>query len=68
MLNWQNAFQVVVFTNAITHVYKKTDPTFAELKSVVIEFMDYYNNKRIKEKLDGMSPVEFQNHAIQLIA
>ncbi|WP_354002059.1 IS3 family transposase, partial [Periweissella ghanensis] len=25
-------------------------------------------NKRIKEKLDGMSPVEFQNHAIQLIA
>ncbi|MCM0598488.1 IS3 family transposase [Weissella fabalis] len=30
--------------------------------------MDYYNNKRIKEKLDSMSPVEFQNHTIQLIA
>ncbi|WP_420851879.1 IS3 family transposase, partial [Periweissella fabalis] len=26
------------------------------------------NNKRIKQKLDGMTPVEFRKHAIQFIA
>ncbi|WP_420851878.1 IS3 family transposase, partial [Periweissella fabalis] len=26
------------------------------------------NNKRIKQKLDGMTPVEFRKHAIQFIS
>lgn len=41
--------------------------TYEELKSAMIEFINYYNNKRIKQKLDGMTPVEFRKHAIQLI-
>lgn len=55
-------------TLKICKVHQEKYQTFTELKSAVIEFMDYYNNKRINEKLDGMSPVEFQNHTIQLIA
>ncbi|CAH0419517.1 IS3 family transposase [Periweissella ghanensis] len=55
-------------TLKVCTVHQEQYQTFADLKSAVIEFMNYYNNKRIKEKLDGMSPVEFQNHAIQLIA
>ncbi|MCM0597489.1 IS3 family transposase [Periweissella fabaria] len=54
-------------TLKVCPVLQKQYQTFAELKSAVIKFMDYYNNKRIKEKLNGMNPVEFQNHAIQLI-
>lgn len=55
-------------TLKVCTVHREQYQTFTELKSGIIEFMDYYNNKRIKEKLDGMTPVEFQNHAIQLIA
>ncbi|MED3629582.1 IS3 family transposase, partial [Bacillus subtilis] len=27
--------------------------------------MDYYNNKRIKAKLKGMSPIQYRIHAYQ---
>ncbi|MCM3271635.1 IS3 family transposase, partial [Paenibacillus elgii] len=28
--------------------------------------IDYYNNKRIKTKLKGMSPVQYRTHAQQV--
>jgi putative transposase len=31
--------------------------SFEELKNRIVEYMDYYNNKRIKQKLAGMSSV-----------
>ncbi|WP_373459918.1 IS3 family transposase [Neobacillus driksii] len=30
--------------------------------------MSYYNNKRIKQKLAGMSPVQYRVHTSQLAA
>ncbi|WP_082091604.1 IS3 family transposase [Domibacillus tundrae] len=30
--------------------------------------MDYFNNKRIKQKLEGMSPVQYRLHTSQLSA
>ena len=27
-------------------------------------YIDYYNNKRIKEKLKGMSPVQYRTHSL----
>ncbi|CEA01679.1 Transposase IS200 like protein [Metalysinibacillus saudimassiliensis] len=32
------------------------------------EYIDYYNNDRIKQKLAGMSPIKYRTHASQLAA
>ncbi|WBL14717.1 MULTISPECIES: IS3 family transposase [Sutcliffiella] len=42
--------------------------SFEELKEKIDIYIDYYNNKRIKQKLDGMSPVQFRIHTSQLAA
>lgn len=34
--------------------------SFEELQLAVSNYIDYYNNKRIKERLDWMSPVQFR--------
>ena len=39
---------------------KKVFYSFEELEQAIIEYIDYYNNKRIKEKLNFMSPVEYR--------
>ena len=42
-------------------------PVFAQvvdmLEKDIIEYIDYYNNKRIKGKLKGMSPVQYRVHS-----
>lgn len=42
--------------------------SFEALEYAVNEYIYYYNNKRIKEKLTGMSPVEYRKHTSQLSA
>ena len=42
--------------------------TYEELKTRIEEYINYYNNKRIKKKLAGMSPVEYRIHTCQLAA
>ena len=34
-------------------------------KHDLIEYIDYYNNKRIKNRLKGMSPVQYRIHFIK---
>jgi len=34
--------------------------TYAELKHEIEKYIDYYNNKRIKTKLAGLSPVQYR--------
>ncbi|MCX5774393.1 MAG: IS3 family transposase, partial [Fusobacteria bacterium] len=41
---------------------------FDELNSAIREYIDYYNNKRIRIKLAGMSPVQFRIHSSQSAA
>ena len=41
-------------------MYKSVD----ELEKDIIEYIDYYNNKRIKGKLKGMSPVQYRIHSL----
>ncbi|MFS0562989.1 IS3 family transposase [Terribacillus sp. 179-K 1B1 HS] len=45
--------------------YGREKATFAELKKRIENYIDYYNNKRIKEKLAGMSPVQYRLHTSQ---
>ncbi len=40
--------------------------TIEELEKEIIEYIEYYNNKRIKSKLKGMSPVQYRLHSSQV--
>ena len=31
-----------------------------ELEQAIVDYIDYYNNKRIKVKLKGLSPVQYR--------
>ena len=44
--------------------YTKEYQTIEELEKDIIEYIDYYNNKRIKCKLKGMSPVQYRVHSL----
>lgn len=44
-------------------VYMKEYKTIEELEKDIIEYIDYYNNKRINGKLKGMSPVQYRVHS-----
>ena len=48
--------------------YGETYRSFEELNKAVKEYIYYYNHKRIKAKLTGMSPVEYRQHTSQLSA
>lgn len=40
--------------------------TYNQLEQKINNYIYLYNNKRIKEKLSGMSPVEYRKHTTQL--
>jgi putative transposase len=42
--------------------------TYEELHEAITNYIHYYNNKRIKQKLAGMSPVQYRIHSNQLAA
>ncbi len=46
--------------------YGKVYSSFEELEQAVMKYMDYYNNKRIKEKLNWMSPVQYRETRLGL--
>ena len=37
--------------------------SFKELEQAIVNYIDYYNNVRIQEKLNWMSPVQFRNQS-----
>lgn len=45
--------------------YRRFFSSFEELKQAVTTYIHYYNHYRIKEKLAGMSPVQFRIHSNQ---
>lgn len=42
--------------------------TYEELKQEIEEYIDYYNNERIKAKLAGLSPVQYRTQTSQAAA
>jgi len=43
---------------------KKGKLTYEEAERMVIDFIDYYNKRRIQERLDWMSPHDFKMKVI----
>lgn len=48
--------------------YGEAKCPFEELKDKIERYINYYNSKRIKQKLAGMSPVQYRIHTSQLAA
>jgi len=40
--------------------YEKTFKLLEQLEQAIVEYIDYYNNKRIKVKLKGLSPMQYR--------
>ena len=40
--------------------YEKTFQSLEQLEQAIVDYIDYYNNKRIKVKLKGLSPVQYR--------
>ena len=40
--------------------YEKTFKSLNQLEQAIVDYIDYYNNKRIKVKLKGFSPVQYR--------
>ena len=40
--------------------YEKTFKSLNQLEQAIVNYIDYYNNKRIKVKLKGLSPVQYR--------
>ena len=45
--------------------YEKTFKSLNQLEQAIVDYIDYYNNKRIKVKLKGFSPVQYRTKSLQ---
>ena len=48
------------------YIKEKEYNNIEELEKDIIEYIEYYNNRRIKSKLKGMSPVQYRIHSLQV--
>jgi putative transposase len=44
--------------------YIKKFKSISSLQKNIVNYIDYYNNDRIKQKLNGLSPVQYRNQAV----
>ena len=44
--------------------YENTFKSLNQLEQAIVNYIDYYNNKRIKVKLKGLSPVQYRTKSI----
>ena len=45
--------------------YEKSFKSLEQLEQAIVDYIDYYNNKRIKVKLKGLSPVQYRTKSFQ---
>ena len=48
--------------------YENKYKTINDLKLAIDDYIDYYNNKRIKSKLKGLTPVQYRNQSFMFAA
>ena len=54
-----------VLKSEMFYSFEKQFNSLDELKQAIINYIDYYNNKRIKVKLKGLSPVQYRTKSFQ---
>jgi putative transposase len=47
-------------------LYLQKFNSMAHFIQELYDYLDYYNNRRIKSKLKGMSPIEYRNHSLKI--
>ena len=45
--------------------YERSFQSLNQLEQAIVDYIDYYNNKRIKVKLKGLSPVQYRLGSVQ---
>jgi transposase InsO family protein len=68
-----NCYDNAMIENFFGHLktemfHGETFNTVNELITSIEEYIDWYNNERIQERLKGMTPMQYRNHALQLEA
>ena len=48
-----------ILKSEIFYGYEKTFPSLEQLEQAILDYINYYNNKCIKVKLKGLSPVQY---------
>ncbi|MFB2757822.1 IS3 family transposase, partial [Streptococcus pneumoniae] len=49
-----------ILKSEMVYGYEKTFKSLNQLEQAIIDYIDYYNNKKIKIKLKGLSPVQYR--------
>ena len=49
-----------IFKSEIFCGYEATFQSLEQLEQAIVDYIDYYNNKRIKVKLKVLSPVQYR--------
>ena len=47
--------------------YLEEFDSVGQLEKAIVEYIDYYNNRRIKLKLNGLSPVQYRIQTVQVV-
>ena len=55
-----------ILKSELYYIKEKEYNNIEELEKDIIEYIEYYNNRRIKCKLKGMSPVKYRIHSLQV--
>ncbi len=53
-----------ILKSELYYIKEKEYNNIEELEKDIIEYIEYYNNRRIKSKLKGMSPVQYRIHSL----
>lgn len=53
-----------ILKSELYYIKEKEYKNIEELEKDIIEYIEYYNNRRIKSKLKGMSPVQYREHSM----
>ena len=52
-----------ILKSELYYIKEKEYNSVEELEKDIIEYIEYYNNRRIKSKLKGMAPVKYRIHS-----